>query len=51
MHQTYGASGQQTAEGIQEQISLRLCDCGCKGEEMHERAVPVDAQLASEQRK
>jgi hypothetical protein len=39
------------AEVIQKEIFVHLCDSGCKGEEMHGRAVPIDAYRVSEKHK
>jgi hypothetical protein len=47
----HGVSGLQTAKVIQRRSLLLLCDYRRKSDEMHERAVPIDAQLAPEQHK
>jgi hypothetical protein len=50
LQQIPGISGPQTAAVIQKEIFVHLCDYRCKGEEMHEPAVPINAELVCEKR-
>jgi hypothetical protein len=45
LQHTSGVSELQTAGVIQKEIFVISCDYRCKGAEMHERAVPIEAQF------